>query len=349
MKLRRKLISEESLRTKKSTIRFTLGIIILILISHPLFLTTCKESTEPEEPEEITGWQKHPDNPVLGPGPAGSWDDAYVGCPSVIIDNDTLYMFYVGGDGQNLRIGVATSANGISWEKYPHNPILDLGSEGTWDDYWVIFPHVRHGWGIEMWYQGNDGTTDRIGLAKSILLNTFTWEKSSENPFLEPGPEGSWDDMQVSTPFVYLWESPGWVKTFRLYYAGSDGDYFRIGYAEAGNDYTWEKFENNPVLDVGSWDSPRVQDPRIIEIGDTYHMWYSGGDFFTWRIGHATSADGISWTKDPNNPVLNVGKSGEWDEAYVGGCSVLFEETFKMWYTGGRGYMHGSIGYAIKK
>ena len=32
------------------------------------------------------------------------------------------------------------------------------------------------------------------------------------------------------------------------------------------------------------------------------------------RIGHATSPDGITWTKDTNNPVLDVGPDGNWDD-----------------------------------
>jgi hypothetical protein len=80
-------------------------------------------------------------------------------------------------------------------------------------------------------------------------------------------------------------------------------------------------------------------------------MWYSGGGMFAWRIGHATSTDRITWTKDANNPVLDVGASGQWDDAYVGACSILFDDansTWKMWYNGGRAPMNGSIGYATR-
>ena len=40
-------------------------------------------------------WIKYP-NPVLDPGPAGSWDDMDVSLACVILFNDTLHMWYDG-------------------------------------------------------------------------------------------------------------------------------------------------------------------------------------------------------------------------------------------------------------
>ncbi|MFQ6673907.1 MAG: FlgD immunoglobulin-like domain containing protein, partial [Fidelibacterota bacterium] len=86
--------------------------------------------------------------------------------------------------------------------------------------------------------------------------------------------------------------------------------------------------------------------------GTMYHMWYSGGDLLTKRIGYATSPDGVAWTKDTLNPILDVGPSGSWDDYYVGHCSVVFDtatSTYKMWYTGGDGALpnaNSAIGYA---
>ena len=54
----------------------------------------------------------------------------------------------------------------------------------------------------------------------------------------------------------------------------------------------------------------------------------------------STSTAQINWTKYGNNPVLNVGPAGSWDDQFVGNCSVIFDSstsTFKMWYNGGDG------------
>ncbi|MFQ6042201.1 MAG: hypothetical protein ACE5PV_15200, partial [Candidatus Poribacteria bacterium] len=48
--------------------------------------------------------------------------------------------------------------------------------------------------------------------------------------------------------------------------------------------------------------------------------------------------DGIVWEKHPDNPVLNLGGSGTWDDYYVSGSTVLSDGTeYQMWYTGSDG------------
>ncbi len=51
-------------------------------------------------------------------------------------------------------------------------------------------------------------------------------------------------------------------------------------------------------------------------------------------IGYATSPDGILWEKHPDNPVLDIGAAGEWDDQRIVSPAVLLDgTTYKMWYT----------------
>jgi hypothetical protein len=66
----------------------------------------------------------------------------------------------------------------------------------------------------------------------------------------------------------------------------------------------------------------------------------------TYRIGYATSADGIVWVKHPGNPVLDIGAGGTWDDYYVSEPTVFFDGTkYQMWY-GGYDGLNERIGYA---
>ena len=59
----------------------------------------------------------------------------------------------------------------------------------------------------------------------------------------------------------------------------------------------------------------------------------------------ATSADGVVWSKRPDNPILPH-SAGGWDNSDTLGPMVLKEDgVYKMWYTGGNGGMN-AIGYA---
>jgi predicted GH43/DUF377 family glycosyl hydrolase len=76
--------------------------------------------------DDGTTWTQHPDNPVLRPGKPGSFDDLGVSSPAVRFDGERFVMLYAattgGGDvwrPQFASIGVATSTDGVTWERAP--------------------------------------------------------------------------------------------------------------------------------------------------------------------------------------------------------------------------------------
>jgi hypothetical protein len=93
----------------------------------------------------------------------------------------------------------------------------------------------------------------------------------------------------------------------------------------------------------------------VLKVGDVCHMYYEAWgfreqdstDYSTLQIGHATSRDGVHWTKDPANPVLPRGNGGSWDRDGSWDPFVLYENgVFKMWYGGGMD-QHCDWGYAV--
>jgi hypothetical protein len=112
-------------------------------------------------------------------------------------------------------------------------------------------------------------------------------------------------------------------------------------FSEVLGQVDWTKYNGNPVLlpgASGSWDDVGFPNSSVMLIGSTYHMWYSGNDGTNFRIGHATSPDGINWTKDPANPVLNLGAPGSWDDYWVYFPTVVYDGAiYHMWYTGDDG------------
>lgn len=116
----------------------------------------------------------------------------------------------------------------------------------------------------------------------------------------------------------------------------------------------------NPILSpgpTGSWDAGALGSMSVVQTGGVLHMYYeawgvrgdSAADYRSLQIGHATSKDGISWTKDPANPVLRKGVGNEWDKDGVWDPFVLVENgAFKMWYGGGMD-QHCDWGYAESK
>ena len=297
-------------------------------------------------------WTKHSEsNPVFPRGTGGEWDDQLLTGPYVLFDGSVYHMWYGGYDGGNggSRIGYAYSSDGIIWTRESNNPVLESGPSGSWDEDTVYQPCVLFdGTTYHMWFGGHSGPTRQIGYATSP--DSINWTKNLGNPVLKPGLSGSWDDEFVDSPDVLFIDG-----VYHMWYSGSDGTKTQSGHATSPDGINWTKdSDNNPVLEPdssGRWDDIMSYQPSVLFDGTTYHMWYSGGGAFLWSIGYAHSSDGIIWTKDSdNNPVLEPGSSGSWDDTYVGLCGVTFNvdsSRFKMWFAGGNGFLFGDIGYAI--
>ncbi|WP_422924419.1 glycosylase [Singulisphaera sp. PoT] len=73
----------------------------------------------------------------------------------------------------------------------------------------------------------------------------------------------------------------------------------------------WSPLADKPVFDGtggSSWDRKIRERGYILMKDGTYHLWYTGynDDLSPTRfLGHATSADGIHWDRDPANPIFS--------------------------------------------
>ncbi len=248
-----------------------------------------------------------------------------------------------------------TSFSQTDWTKHEGNPVL-IGTE-TWESGAVYFPFVIKDEGLyKMWYNGWDYPYTRVGYATS--LDGINWTKvDSINPVLNVGVNGSWDDRAVFEPTILFDGS-----MYKMFYGGWDGTEMttapnlanvRWGYATSLDGINWTKADSiNPVFGIGvsgSWDDVGHYGGDFLLIDSLYHCWYGGLDGTNGRIGHATSPNGISWNRDENNPVLNIGVLGEWDHLYVYEPRVHYNTDsarYEMFFEGGNSYGEGSIGFA---
>lgn len=255
---------------------------------------------------------------ALAPGQADAWDSKAVHAPSVVRlptgqagTPKEYLLWYDGADRfdpySGWAIGLATSGDGVHWERRPDNPVLRPGLPGSWDGASVHDPRVVwDGRRFLMWYSGYEGARWRIGLALSE--DGVSWAKHAGNPVLEPGPPGSWDEASVAYSSVVLKDG-----RYRMWYQGGDSaGAWRIGYATSVDGVHWSKSDRNPVLapgHKGSWDAERVFTPHVLLWGSGYLMLYTGGPGA--GIGYAFSTDGEKWQKAAANPALKASEGGQ--------------------------------------
>jgi predicted GH43/DUF377 family glycosyl hydrolase len=177
-----------------------------------------------------------------------------------------------------------------------------------------------------------------LSLLVIFSLNLFCqtdWTKHPD-PVLVNGSSGEWDvNLDYIGSVIFS------DDTYTMWYSGWGNDIRGVGLATSIDGIAWTKEANNPVFGAGpegSWDQDYVSCGDVTMVNDTFHMWYTGykDGYENSAIGHATSADGINWERDPANPVLTVEPEGDWKYEFVWVDEVIFTGSeFHMWYAAG--------------
>ena len=187
-----------------------------------------------------------------------------------------------------------------------------LIAQGTYQENLVIPITLALRGGFEA-----DGRTRDLDLFPTII-------DGSGNP-IEPG---GWESNTVAKATVVRDDT-----IFRMWYDGSNlVDDVQVGLASSGNGKTWARSAANPVLTgtPGSWDEfASERAPFVLKEGGVFKMWYESGE--PRQLGYATSPNGVTWTKHPDNPILSPGPDG-YDRDAVGHGAVLHEGIYKLWY-----------------
>jgi predicted GH43/DUF377 family glycosyl hydrolase len=241
-------------------------------------------------PDGVT-WTKYAGNPVLEPGDAGTWDAVVVLPAAILWDGATYHLWYLGTTSPDLsgvqQTGYATSPDGVTWTRHPANPVLRVGGAGMWDEGAAVITSVlAEGGTFRAWYLGfpPDMSYGAIGYATS--LDGVTWSKRPE-PVL--GPQGpGWEGGGVYWPSV-----AGDGSVYHMWYAGWLTSP-TIGHAVSTDGVHWAR---QPALEpvvanggTGDFDAWGINNPRVLLVGDTAHMWYAGlSGANLWSLGYATA------------------------------------------------------------
>lgn len=132
-----------------------------------------------------------------------------------------------------------------------------------------------------------------------VLGQTLVVTKYAKNPILRTS------DIPWATHYP---EHPQIIKVgavYHMYFHAANAAGYRIGHATASSIAGPWTVDSKLLLDVtpATWESDYVATPYVMQVGNTFYMWYSAYDGSTIRTGLATSTspDG-PFIKDPGNP-----------------------------------------------
>jgi hypothetical protein len=300
-----------------------------LLFRHPTSLeykywlvigTCCGHDIRLAYSDDLFNWTPYEGNPILSPGSG----ESYLFSPNIFKDGNTYYLFYdvaiytTGPPARwAQRVAYATASSPFGpWTKGP--VILELGSDGEWDEGRVSEPFVfKDGDTYYLFYMGDTysyGSREQIGLATTSSASFPLGEESGGlwtkyGLILPHNPDpGAWDSGLTADPSV--------IKvgdTFYMLYTGSYANVnWKLGIAWSDSPYgPWNR-PSSPNLFPGpdSWDSNRLVRGAIHYHDGKYFMPYAGrGSRYQGGIATAdpvdlvglidfetsTSPDGATW------------------------------------------------------
>jgi hypothetical protein len=338
-----------------------------ILLSLSLALGLLVPLAAPVSADSLTGytWTEYASNPIFS-----GVNRAYY--PRVIEVAGTYQMWYGDMVGGFYQLGHTSSVDGVTWSApsivtgltgQPNHPVVvNVGSDAS--------PHYRIWYGdVGTWPAGSaclltaesdDGQTwynctpigedPNAGLLKTDNASdpAYNWRYGTYGPaaaLYNPSGYASLnnaDPMGNKYVMYYDMYSRTWITNVQE----------ATGLAISADGVTWSRYGNGPVLNAAAnsttWDGQYAYAWSVIKQGSAYHMWYSGGIAEgNQGVGYASSADGLTWTKDPD-PVMRIGAGvPAWRVTRTYTPCVLQEDgIYKMWLTGvgSSGYR---VGYAV--
>ena len=221
------------------------------------------------EKERFDGktWHIRPD-PVIDVGKPGSWDETHVFDPASVCVDGVVFLYYSAVSERCERaVCLATSADGIEFEKFADNPIVIGGGPEI----------VYHENTFYLYYWQRRKVCTGFELFLAISDDGFHFTEYSDEPVLPAGADGAWDSHTVETPRIFKENN-----LFYMLYCGSDryDDYpAHAGLATSVDLVHWTKYPGNPVFsrgEAGAWDEGAIWFTTVEKIDGTYYLWYEG-------------------------------------------------------------------------
>lgn len=231
-------------------------------------------------------------------------------------------------------------------------PVLAPGPLGFFDDHGVYGRCLVEVNGkLHLYYLGwNPGLTppvfySSIGLAVSEDGGE-TFRRHSAAPILERSPVDPWCTL---LPFV-RYEAGQW----RMWYASGLGwreeagalqSIYHIKYADSADGLSWRR-DGRVCIELGPGET-NVAHPCVVSDGDGYAMWYSHNAGAGYRIGWATSPDGLVWQRRDGDVGIGVSDEG-WDSEMICQPFVFSHAGRRYMLYNGNGYGRDGIGLAVE-
>lgn len=281
------------------------------------------------------------------------WKQRYAIMPTPILSPDKKFIRVYFGITDNERNGRVTFIDVDSNDprnviSNPDTVVLDIGTEGTFDDSGVVPSSIINENGqLKLYYVGFQ-RSEKVpyllfsGLAISNSFNekfirrSFApiIDRSANSPFSNAAPFVMKTDKSYK---MWFWEGNEWLKVNGKKYINAV-----ISYAESSDGETWRVVKRGCIVPNKSIEFS-VGRPWVFEENGSYKMIFSVRNIDKlYRIGYAESINGIDWIRREID--FDVSSTG-WDSEMVCYPSLIkFEDKTYLFYNGNN---NGETGFGL--
>ncbi len=301
----------------------------------------------------VLSWEKL--GLVLAPSQEVKWMTTFASSTAVkVVDEKEglIDIFVTGRDDMNRSLIGCVKFNVFKHEviEISKEEVLNLGPLGTFDENGQSYPSYL--------FDGDKECLYYTGWSPSVLtpFQNFVGlgvRKKGEEKFCRysnaPVLDRNNEDYS-SIGSCYVLKSQDhfkmWYTAFRNWEKTENGTrhYYRIKYAHSKDGVNWER-DNAVCIDFESENEYAIARPTVFELNGEYNMMYCyRGDKY--RLGYATSKDGINWTRRDND-LMFVGDDLEFD-SYERNYPTVFSLNgdHYLLYSGNN---YGEAGFGIAK
>jgi beta-1,2-mannobiose phosphorylase / 1,2-beta-oligomannan phosphorylase len=250
-------------------------------------------ATADDFPRDLVSWAPSPANPVFqGTGLDRGWDRKIRERGWILQEGGLYHLWYTGYNDDrspNRNLGYAISVDGLSWVRWPSNPIVTT----SWVEDVCV---VKHDGVYQMFAEGEHDvahrltSTDRVHWKEEGPLDI---RKVDGTP-IPPGPRG--------TPAAFF-EDGTW---YLLYERGDRG----VWLATSKDLKVWTNKQDDPVIAMGpdAYDRYAVAVNQVIKRDGVYYAYYHANAHDPWKKDWTTniarSRDLVHWEKYAGNPLI---------------------------------------------
>lgn len=201
---------------------------------------------------------------------------------AVAIAGRVLLYYSALGSGPD-SIGLATSADGVTFAKFPERILPGRAPEISVHESQFFLFYVRQ------------TLADGYAIHLATSMDGVVFHQTSPRPVLDKGREGSWDSHTVTTPRVFARDGFHYML-----YAGDSrrrDEPHGFGLARSRDLVSWTRYARNPVFRrgrPGAWDDGAIWFGTVFEWNDTLYLFYEGTSRAALKNATNTSAVGVA-------------------------------------------------------